>query len=134
MKLNKSGWGLKEMLVLSGILILFLFIAIYFIYTMYNSLDGDLNKSYYEELEQKLENQAQVFVTDYYNEELTSEKLTITRNILKSYNLDIDLVDTNNDACSGYVIAYKQDSKNYIKGYIKCPNYMTDGYEGWRSS
>ena len=29
---NKNGWGLVEMLILMGILALFLFIAIYFIY------------------------------------------------------------------------------------------------------
>ena len=35
MKLNKNGWGLVEMLVLSGILLLFLLIAVYFIHKLY---------------------------------------------------------------------------------------------------
>ena len=36
--LNKHGWGLKEMLVLSGILVLFLIIAIYYIFSLYQEL------------------------------------------------------------------------------------------------
>lgn len=42
MKLNNKGWGLKQMLVLSGILIFFFCIAIYFIYVLYNSLAEEL--------------------------------------------------------------------------------------------
>ncbi len=36
-KLNNGGWGLVEMLILSGILLLCLLVAIYFIYVLYNS-------------------------------------------------------------------------------------------------
>ncbi len=36
-KLNNKGWGLAEMLILSGSLLLALLVAIYFIYQLYNS-------------------------------------------------------------------------------------------------
>lgn len=45
MKLNNKGWGLKQMLVLSGILIFFFCLAIYFIYVFYNSFAEGLNKN-----------------------------------------------------------------------------------------
>ena len=127
--LNKNGWGLQEMLILSGILILFLGIAIYFIYGMYNSLGEEATVGQYKRLEESLENQASIYLSDYFNEALTSTNLIITRNILRSYNLDITLTDTNNNPCSGYVIANKVMGKTNIKGYIRCVNYQTEGYE-----
>lgn len=36
-KLNNGGWGLVEMLILSGILLIALLVAVYFIYVLYNS-------------------------------------------------------------------------------------------------
>ena len=36
-KLNNGGWGLVEMLVLSGILLVALLVAVYFIYVLYSS-------------------------------------------------------------------------------------------------
>ncbi len=37
-KLNNRGWGLVEMLLLSGALLIALLVAIYFIYKLYSSL------------------------------------------------------------------------------------------------
>jgi len=37
-KLNNKGWGLGEMLVLSGILLIALLVAAYFIYRLYKEL------------------------------------------------------------------------------------------------
>ena len=51
LKLNNRGWGLKEMLLLSSILIFFFCVAIYFIYILYDSIDKDVrsNNAYVEE-------------------------------------------------------------------------------------
>ena len=133
MKLNKKGWGLREMLVLSGILILFLCVAIYFIVVFYNSFEKDITHKYYETLETNLEQQASVYLHDYYDETLTSDKITITRSVLRSYDLDIPLKDKNDNACSGYVVANKSMGKTNIDAYIKCNKYETKGYEEWRS-
>lgn len=43
MKLNNRGWGLKQMLVLSGILVFFFCLAIYFIYVFYNSFKEEIS-------------------------------------------------------------------------------------------
>ena len=37
-KMNNGGWGLAEMMILSGIIIIALLIATYFIYRLYSAL------------------------------------------------------------------------------------------------
>lgn len=133
MRLNKQGWGLREMLILSGILILFLCVSIYFIYIFYNSFDKEMKSNYYEGLENNLEYQTTIYLNDYYDEALTSDKITISRSVLRSYDLDIELKDKHEKACSGYVTANKSMGKTNVDAYIKCENYETKGYEEWRS-
>ncbi len=131
--LNKHGWGLKEMLVLSGILLLFLIIAIFYISSLYQELDLETTSKYYHDLERELENSASVYLNDYYDGDLSSDEITITRSTLRAYDLDVDLQDQNGHVCSGYVIASKTHGEESIDAYISCPNYTTDGYESWRS-
>ncbi len=130
--LNKNGWGLREMLVLSGVLGIFLIVAIYYIYTLYDSLDEEVTINYYYDLEEKLENQARVYLDDYYDENLNSDYITITRSVLNTYNLDVNLLDLDGNACSGYVKANKTRGNVNIDAYISCRDYITDGYESWR--
>lgn len=131
--LNKHGWGLREMLLLSGILLLFLVIAIYYIYTLYQDLDLEVTSNYYHDLENDLENNAKVYLSDYYDGILNSDGITITRSILRTYGLDVNLVDNDNNVCSGYVVASKSHGEENIEAFISCPNYTTDGYEEWRN-
>ena len=123
--LNKHGWGIKEMLVLSGILVLFLIIAIYYIYTLYSDFDKELGNNYYVSMEEDLKSRASIYLDDYYENELTSKDIVISRNVLKMYDLDMTLKDKNGNLCSGYVVA----NKDRIKAYISCEEYVTSGYE-----
>jgi len=132
MVLNKNGWGLKEMLILSGVLLIFLIVSIYFIISMYNNFNNDVMATNYEALEEKLEKQARIYLNDYYDEILTNDYITITRNVLKSYNLDVVLEDNKGNSCSGYVMANKTHAKVEVNAYIKCDDYQTNGYEEWR--
>lgn len=131
--LNKHGWGLKEMLVLSGILLLFLIIAIYYISTLYQDLDLEATSDYYYDLEQDLENSVSVYLRDYYDGNLGADEITITRSTLRAYDLDVDLEDQNHHVCSGYAVASKTHGVETIEAYISCPNYTTNGYESWRT-
>ena len=90
--LNKNGWGLREMLLLSGILILFLFVAIFYIMSFYKEMDKDMSRNYYRDLESDLKERAQVYIDDYYDGEFSGE-ITITRNVLRLYDLDVHLED-----------------------------------------
>lgn len=129
---NKNGWGLRVMLILSGVLVLFLAIAIFYIYVLYDSMNKEVSVSYYYELEDNLESQALIYLNDYYNDTLTNEELTITRNVLRTYDLDISLIDHKGNACSGYVVASKSKGIINTNGFISCKNYQTKGYEEWK--
>lgn len=131
--LNKHGWGLKEMLVLSGILLLFLIIAIYYIFTFYKEMGREVTTTYYHDLEHDLEDSARVYVQDYYDGNLNSDGLTITRSLLRSYDLDVTLRDRDGHVCSGYVIASRTQGEDTYQAYISCPDYTTEGFEDWRS-
>lgn len=117
------------MLILSGILIVFLFIAIYYILIMYKDLDLNITNNYYDNLESRLEENATVYLEDYYEGDLNSEGLKITRGMLRSYDLDIELRDKDGHVCAGYVVARRTHGEDDIKAYISCPDYTTEGFE-----
>ena len=127
--LNKHGWSLREMLILSGILIVFLFIAVYYIFTMYRDLDLEIGNNHYSNLEEKLEENAIVYLEDYYEGDLNSEGLKITRGMLRSCDLDVELRDKDGHVCAGYVMARRTHGEDDIKAYISCPDYTTEGFE-----
>ena len=127
--LNKHGWSLREMLILSGILIVFLFIAVYYIFTMYRDLDLEIGNNHYSNLEEKLEENAIVYLEDYYEGDLNSEGLKITRGMLRSCDLDVELRDKDGHVCAGYVMASRTHGEDDIKAYISCPDYTTEGFE-----
>mgnify|MGYP005772543431 FL=1 len=127
--LNKHGWSLREMLILSGILIVFLFIAVYYIFTMYRDLDLEIGNNHYSNLEEKLEENAIVYLEDYYEGDLNSEGLKITRGMLRSYDLDVELRDKDGHVCAGYVMARRTHGEDDIKAYISCSDYTTEGFE-----
>ena len=117
------------MLILSGILIVFLFIAIYYILIMYKDLDLNITNNYYDNLESRLEENATVYLEDYYEGDLSSEGFKITRGMLRSYDLDIELRDKDGHVCAGYVVARRTHGEDDIKAYISCPDYTTEGFE-----
>lgn len=117
------------MLILSGILIVFLFIAVYYIFTMYKDLDLNITNNYYDNLESRLEENATVYLEDYYEGDLSSEEIKITRGMLRSYDLDIELRDKDGHVCAGYVVARRTHGEDDIKAYISCPDYTTEGFE-----
>lgn len=120
------------MILLSCILLVFLGVAIFYIVVLYRNFDLDVTPtSYYNDLERKLENQALVYINDYYNGDLTNEEVIITRQVLRNYDLDIVLSDRNGEACSGYVAISKTHSLIKKKAYISCKNYVTEGYKKW---
>ncbi len=125
--LNKKGWGLIEMLVLMGILALFLLIAIYYIYNMYNDMGN--NQDYYHDLENNLKTNAQTYLDNYYEGTLTSENIIITSDLMKNYGLGVSLIDPVGRDCQGYVTVNKSKAVRNINAYISCPSYTTPGYE-----
>ncbi len=123
MKLDKKGWSLGEMIILIIVLALFLGVAIYYIYSLYASFNIEPTLKYYTNLENKLAQNAQTYLDEYY--EGDKHNLIITLDTLKEYNLDIELKDQENNTCTGYIA-----TSPIMHAYISCPNYTTFGYEG----
>lgn len=123
-KLNKKGWEMKDMLIISAILFIFLLIASYYIYVLYNNLMSNDASKYYT-LEVKIKNAAAKYVVDY-NIDLDS-KIEIRLSDLKRKGYIYNFLDENGNACDGIVII---DNGEY-NPYISCDNYTTDGYQNF---
>lgn len=83
----------------------------------------------YNKLEEKLEAQTRIYLDKYYDDALTSDKVKITRNVLRVYDLDVILMDDKGRECSGYSVAYKSKAVVNVKAYISCKKYVTEGYD-----
>lgn len=134
MLFNKQGFGLRDMLIYSGVIVVFFFVAIYFIVSMYHEFSVEVTVDNYQKLEKQLEENALIYINDYYEGDLYSDGMIINRSLLRAHDLDVALIDRTNHACSGYVYANKTHGKINTKAYIKCNSYMTDGYEEWKMS
>lgn len=127
MKLNKWGWGFGEMILLVGVLAFFLMVSIFYICSFANNFsDSSFD---YNKLEEKLEAQTRIYLDKYYDDALTSDKVKITRNVLRVYDLDVILMDDKGRECSGYSVAYKSKAIVNVKAYISCKKYVTEGYD-----
>lgn len=132
MKLNRNGWSLKEMILLSSILFAFLLVAIFMIIRLYSGLNKSgitdktvVHRFTYVEIESNVLEAG----LDYYNEYYDGEdnvRVTVSRLRRKNFLTSNDLrAEGEKSSCDGYVEF--QDGTS--KAYIKCDNYVTDGYE-----
>ena len=126
MKLNNKGWGTMEMMLLVGGLLIALIVAIFFISKLYGSFGNSISNNTYFELETKLESAAKEYVRD--NNIQIDGETRISYETLKEHNKIDNLYDQDNNSCTGYVTISRIDNINYYKGYISCPNYISDNY------
>ena len=132
MKLNNRGWGLREMLILSAILIFFFCLAIYFIYVLSSSLstsssinnEAPVNYTLYKNYEEKLYNAGEKFLLN--NKSYQDSIINLSTLINAGYISGIKDLDTKNE-CNGYIKVYNLDERE-IQAFIKCDNYITEGY------
>lgn len=143
--LNNKGWGLRMMIILTCVIIVFLLIASYFVVSLYGELNDNINavnnsvnkevtlteqqKNYYVQNETLLNNSAIYYIntSSFDIREVTYKiKLSELVNLGQIKNI-YDVVD--NSLCEGYtLINYEVD--HYVgTSYIKCKNYTTEGYE-----
>lgn len=134
MELNKHGWSMKEMILLSSILLAFLLVAIFNIMRLYHGLEDKNNKSTsnkkievighsYEKIEELVLNAG----LDYYNEYSSQDgKISTDRLKRRGFLSSKDLRASNeSDDCTGYVEF--RDGEPFV--YISCAKYETEGYE-----
>ena len=116
MKLDNRGWGTKEMIFLSSILLLVLLFVAFSIYKLYHSVENI--PSQYAMMEKNLVNYAQ----DYCKS--NGKKSVITVNELINSGYFDFFTDINDNPCDGYVLT----TSNEYNAYISCEYYRTNGY------
>lgn len=118
MKLNKHGWGLKEMIIMAAVLIVFLIAAFYCISLIYGNFSAT-EATVYIELENELAYAARDYVEDGHDSTFISLNTLMEEGYIASFD-DFQL-----DPCDGYVI---HDNGEYIS-YISCKKFKTRGYD-----
>ncbi len=128
-KLNQHGWGVREMILLSAILLAFLLVTVFMVSRLYQGVTADEKDSgsdySYREVEENLLDAGISYYEDYYSDE---EQVIVTSSTLirHQYLHSRDLkAKGESHSCSGYVKFL--DGKG--KAYITCSDYETSGYE-----
>lgn len=139
--LNKNGWGFRTFIIAGSILFIALIITSFFIIRLYSSLpnlNALMNEPLdYEDIEENLVESSLNYINKYYDEEITTGVIVISTDNLLKYNVieKKDLIETTNeDECRGYALIRKEEGNLVSTSYIKCNNYITEGYQDWRIS
>lgn len=114
---NNHGWGLKEMLFLSAILLFFVLLIAVLVGQLYGNV-GNETPSAYQKVEQNLVKAARRYYKDNESNYVTSDEL-----VLEDY-LSLKDLTVDDDICEGYVMI---DGNTY-DAYITCEHYETEGY------
>ena len=132
MKLNNHGWGLKEMLFFSAILLFFVLLVSVLINSLYSQLDlsnngssstpsSSTNNGYtYKDIETNLKIAARRYIKNHADDD--SEILTSDELIENKY-LTSRQLKTGNKTTEGYVKITDE-----YEAFIHCNNYETEGY------
>lgn len=135
MYLNNKGWGLKEMILLSCIILAAVFVAAIMINTLYKDLDMNINgnnasnpsssnqnkEEKYEAIERNLLSAAKKYARE---NNLEDEESIDSDTLIANGYLTVSKMTNEDDTCEGYVT--KQNTS--YKSYISCESYETKGY------
>lgn len=153
MKLNNHGWSMRDMIIYTCILVLFLLFVSYSIRSLYSAIDTSkenyekqqdvyqppveeekeeqpiVDLEYYENVELKLKN-ATLQYLDTYPTDLTNNILKVSSGTLINLGFIDKIYDqTGSSTCTGYSNVYQDTEEEYvIKSYVSCVNYVTEGY------
>lgn len=152
MKLGNHGWGMRDMIIYTCILILFLLVAAYSVKSLYDVIGTPVENENVPVtppvVEEPEEDKPIVVDYEYYNKlELDMKNATlnylaarptiIENDILKITSdtlVNLEYMDelydqTKENKCLGYSNVYQDEDGDYIvKSYISCNNYVTEGY------
>lgn len=152
MKLGNHGWGMRDMIIYTCILILFLLVAAYSVKSLYDVIGTPVENENVlvtpPVVEETEEDKPIVVDYEYYNKlELDMKNATlnylaarptiIENDILKITSdtlVNLEYMDelydqTKENKCLGYSNVYQDEDGDYIvKSYISCNNYVTEGY------
>lgn len=150
MKLNNNGWGYRDMVIYTCIILLALFFVAMSINSFYDNLVEDINsdrnsqnnnvveenkpnsnevdKNYYLLQESKLK-EATLNYVNKYSYDLDQNIMSVSMETLVSLGFMEQIYDqTGTNKCSGYSNVYIYENDYGIVPYISCNNYVTLGY------
>lgn len=138
MKLGNNGWGTRELIIYSCILLSFLLFAMVMLDAFYadlekttgsvaNTLKEDKISTYYE-----YENEMRNVVISYINENnvdvsdgfVVSLDTLVNKEYIKPF-YDLD----DNSKCSGYIVVQKSNDNFSIEPNLICSNYRSENME-----
>lgn len=150
MRLNNNGWGYRDMVIYTCIILLALFFVAMSISAFYDNLVEDINsdrnsqnnnvveennpnsnevdKNYYLLQESKLKDATLNYVNKY-SYDLDQNIMSVSMETLVSLGFMEQIYDqTGTNKCSGYSNVYIYENDYGIVPYISCNNYVTLGY------
>ena len=143
LRLNDKGFGTKDMIIYTCVILFFLILADLLILSFYKKQDRidmhdlveekpvDKSKGAFYIYYQQQESNLKVAGLSYARDKKLNavNDFTISIGILKDNNYIKDIRDSeDNTICSGYVVIKNTDYDYDVKPYIKCNSYTTDGY------
>lgn len=156
MKLDNRGWGYRDMIIYSCILLFCLLLSVYFVNSLYNDLEKSaiiqeqnttnsnivevpkeeepekeevkFDYSYYFDLEDGLKNATYTYINEG-NVDYSSGLVTVNSSILIDKGYLKNFYDQHGNRCSGYSNVIADDMLGYtVESYILCNDYSTAGY------
>ena len=142
--LNNKGWGLRQMIIYSTIIIVALLIATFYVVALYIQIDDNIAAVQNDDNNDNKEVLSDYETNRYLSYE--SELKVATSYMINTCNCTFDNIITyeqlikggyignfrdirDNSVCDGYSTIYQNSSGEYIiTPYIKCSNYQTEGY------
>ena len=151
MKLNNNGWGYRDMVIYTCIILLALFFVAMSISSFYDNLVEDINSDRNNQnnnnvVEENKPNSNEVDKNYYLLQESKLKEATLNYFNRYSYDLDQNIMSvsmetllslvfmeqiyyqTGTNKCSGYSNVYIYENDYGIVPYISCNNYVTLGY------
>ena len=147
--LNNHGWGMREMLIWSCVILVFLLIATYYVKSLYRGLSMDdrvVTKEVYEEeddtkpteeidfdkyrrYEERMNSAAINYVKRYYNTLDTGIASVELWDLTNGGYIEVLYDQVDHSRCLGYTNVWdNEEGELKASSYIKCPSYTTEGY------
>lgn len=141
MNLNKKGWSIVTELVVILIAVILLVYSIYGVNKMgllrksqwADNVKPELiikgKKNNYGAVETELIEASKKYIWEKYDNDFIGEEIILRISHLNKSGYLSTIRDLNNKECSGYVKINKGNLEISYSPYLKCNNYISEGYE-----
>ena len=146
--LNNHGWGMRDMIIYSCVILIFLLITTYYVRSLYRGLSmgenvveedrtNDADKTPYKEIdyslyknyEDRMSSVAIDYVIKYYSTLNTSIASVDLNDLIREGFIETLYDQRDGSRCMGYTNVWDQeDGSLRAASYIRCPSYTTSGY------